>query len=137
MKTWFRSSWVLLVATLASLTAMLVRISRSVEPDVAAHPTGARRRATFGSEARDRFGPATPDDPRIRAVRKAKTDGHQRHPAQAGASITFWAKVQELREALDDFSGGKVVHAWLGTRGVILPRFGGRSVYCAVGTRWT
>lgn len=56
----------------------------------------------------------------VELIRKAKSDtriaGILLKPG--GLSSPFWAKVQELREALDDFKrSGKYVHAWLGYAG--------------------
>jgi protease-4 len=52
----------------------------------------------------------------VELIRKAKTDtritGILLRPG--GLSSPFWAKIQEVRDALDDFrASGKYVHAWL------------------------
>ncbi len=111
----------LLVATLASLTAMLLLyFAVGSEPDVAAHTTLVLRPGGDLPEVLHEIVFGGGEDLTIRAyvelIRKAKTDrrisGILLKPG--GLDSPFWAKVQELREALDDFKrSGKFVHAWL------------------------
>ena len=111
----------LLVATLASITAMLVLyFAVGSEPDVAARSTLVLRPGGDLPEVLPDIVFGAGDDLTIRAyvelIRKAKADrritGILLKPG--GLNSPFWAKVQELREALDDFkSSGKYVHAWL------------------------
>lgn len=111
----------LLIATAVSMTAMIVLyFAVGSEPAVAAHSTLVLRPGGDLPEVLPDFAFGDGDNLTIRAyvelIRKAKADqrisGILLKPG--GLNSPFWAKVQELREALDDFKGsGKYVHAWL------------------------
>ena len=111
----------LLIATLVSVTAMLVLyFAVGSEPAVAARTTLVLRPGGDLPEVLPEIVFGAGDDLTIRAyvelIRKAKADkritGILLKPG--GLNSPFWAKVQELREALNDFKrSGKYVHAWL------------------------
>ncbi len=111
----------LLIATLASATAMLLLyFTAGSEPGVAASTTLVLRPNGDLPEVLPDVVFGGGDGLTIRAyvelIRKAKADkritGILLKPG--GLSSPFWAKVQELREALDDFRrSGKYVYAWL------------------------
>jgi protease-4 len=111
----------LLIATLASVAAMLLMyLAVSAEPAVAARTTLVLRPSGDLPEVLPDVILGAGDDLTVRAyvelIRKAKSDrriaGILLKPG--GLNSPFWAKVQELRDALDDFrSGGKYVYAWL------------------------
>ncbi len=111
----------LLIAALASATAMLLLyLAVGSEPDVASRTTLVLRPEGDLPEVLPDVVFGAGDELTVRAyvelIRKAKADpriaGILLKPG--GLTSPFWAKVQELREALDDFRrGGKYVHAWL------------------------
>lgn len=115
----------LLVATLASAAAMLLLyLAVGAEPDVPDRAALILRPSGDLPEVLPDVVFGSGGDLTIRAyvelIRKAKSDrriaGILLKPG--GLNSPFWAKVQELREALDDFKrSGKYVHAWLGYAG--------------------
>jgi protease-4 len=110
----------LLVATVLSVAAMLLLyVVATQEPSVPSH-------ATLVLSPSGDLPEVLPDlvfsggELTVRAyvelIRKAKTDsriaGILLRPG--GINSPFWAKLQELRDAIDDFkTSGKYVHAWL------------------------
>ena len=111
----------LLVATLASAAAMVVLyLAVGAEPDVPPRAALVLRPAGDLPEVLPdvAFGAGSELTVRsyVELIRKAKSDsriaGILLKPG--GLSSPFWAKVQEIRDALDDFKrSGKYVHAWL------------------------
>lgn len=110
----------LLVATVVSVAAMVLLYALvSQEPSVPAHATLVISPSGDLPEVQPElvFGGG---DLTVRAyvelIRKAKTDaridGILLKPG--GINSPFWAKIQELRDAIDDFrTSGKYVYAWL------------------------
>lgn len=111
----------LLTATALSVVAMLLLyVAVSQEPDVPAHATLVLRPSGDLPEIASDFAFGAGDELTVRAylelIRKAKGDrriaGILLRPG--GIDSPFWAKVQELRGALEDFkTSGKYVYAWL------------------------
>ena len=111
----------LLVAALASAAAMLVLyLAVGAEPPVGAHTTLVLRPHGDLPEVLPDVVFGAGDELSIRAyvelIRKAKADTRIAGILLKPGSLDspFWARVQELREAIDDFKGsGKYVYAWL------------------------
>ena len=111
----------LLVATVISLGAMLLLYAIvSQEPDVPSHATLVLAPSGDLPEIVPDFAFGARDELTIRAyvelIRKAKNDpriaGILLKPG--GINSPFWAKIQELRDAIKDFkTSGKYVDAWL------------------------
>jgi protease-4 len=111
----------LLVATVISVGAMLLLyIVVAQEPDVPAHATLVLSPSGDLPEVQPQFilggGGGLTVRGYVELIRKAKGDsriaGILLKPG--GINSPFWAKLQELRGALDDFkTSGKYVHAWL------------------------
>ena len=110
----------LLIATVISVVAMaLLYVVVSQEPNVPAGATLVLRPSGDLPEVAPDFA-FSGDGLTVRAyvelIRKAKTDprikGILLRPG--GLNSPFWGKLQELREALDDFkASGKYIYAWL------------------------
>ncbi|OFW40593.1 MAG: signal peptide peptidase SppA [Acidobacteria bacterium RIFCSPLOWO2_12_FULL_67_14b] len=111
----------LLVAALASAAAMLVLyLAVGAEPPVGAHTTLVLRPHGDLPEVLPDVVFGAGDELSIRAyvelIRKAKADTRIAGILLKPGSLDspFWARVQELRDAIDDFKGsGKYVYAWL------------------------
>jgi protease-4 len=111
----------LVVATVISVAAMLLLyVAVSQEPDVPAHATLVLRPSGDLPEIVPDLVFGSGDDLTIRAyvelIRKAKHDSRIAGILLRPGSINspFWAKLQELRDAIEDFkTSGKYVHAWL------------------------
>jgi protease-4 len=111
----------LIVATAISIGAMLLLyLIVSQEPDVPSHATLVLAPSGDIPEIVPDFALGAGDELTIRAyvelIRKAKSDtriaGILLKPG--GINSPFWAKVQELRDAIKDFkTSGKYVDAWL------------------------
>jgi protease-4 len=111
----------LVVATVLSVVAMLLLyVVVSQEPDVPSHATLVLRPSGDLPEVVPELAFGAGDDLTVRAyielIRKAKHDsriaGILLRPG--GINSPFWAKLQELRDAIEDFkTSGKYVHAWL------------------------
>jgi protease-4 len=111
----------LLVATVISVAAMLLLyVVVAQEPDVPAAATLVLRPSGDLPEVLPDFAFGGGDELTVRAyvelIRKAKTDtrikGILLRPG--GINSPFWAKLQELRDAIEDFkTTGKYVYAWL------------------------
>ena len=111
----------LIVATVLSVAAMvLLYVVVTQEPSVPSHATLVLRPSGDLPEVLPELVFGNDDEITVRGyvelIRKAKTDariaGILLRPG--GIDSPFWAKVQELREALDDFkTSGKYVYAWL------------------------
>lgn len=111
----------LILATVLSVAAMLLLYAVvSQEPDVPPHATLVLRPSGDMPEVAPDLAFGGGGDLTIRAyvelIRKAKHDsriaGILLRPG--GINSPFWAKLQELRDAIDDFKqSGKYVHAWL------------------------
>ena len=111
----------LIVATLLSVAAMLLLyVLMSQEPRVPSNATLVLKPSGDLPEVLPDLILGGGDDLTMRAyvelIRKAKNDSRIKGILLRPGSIDspFWAKVQELREAVDDFkTSGKYVHAWL------------------------
>jgi protease-4 len=111
----------LVVATVISVAAMLLLyVMVSQEPDVPSHATLVLKPAGDLPEVLPDLAFGSGDQLTVRAyvelIRKAKGDSRIKGILlKPGAlSSPFWAKVQELRDAIVDFkTSGKYVHAWL------------------------
>ena len=111
----------LLVATVISVGAMLLLyVMVAQEPSVPSHATLVLSPAGDLPEVQPEFTLGGGDSLTVRGyvelIRKAKGDsriaGILLKPG--GINSPFWAKIQELRGAIDDFkTSGKYVHAWL------------------------
>ena len=111
----------LVVATVLSVAAMLLLyVVVSQEPSVPSHATLVLSPSGDLPEVQPELLFGGNDQLTVRAyvelIRKAKTDsriaGILLRPG--GINSPFWAKLQELREAIDDFkTSGKYVYAWL------------------------
>jgi protease-4 len=111
----------LIVATVLSVAAMLLLyVVVTQEPSVPSHATLVLRPSGDLPEVLPELVFGNSDELTVRAyvelIRKAKTDsriaGILLRPG--GINSPFWAKVQELREAIEDFkTSGKYVYAWL------------------------
>jgi protease-4 len=111
----------LVVATVISVGAMLLLyFVVAQEPDVPARATLVLRPSGDLPEVRPEFMLGGGHEITVRGyvelIRKAKGDariaGILLKPG--GLNSPFWAKIQELRAAIDDFkTSGKFVHAWL------------------------
>ena len=111
----------LLVATVISVGAMvLLYVVVAQEPSVPSHATLVLSPSGDLPEVLPDFALGRGDELTVRGyvelVRKAKGDsriaGILLKPG--GLNSPFWAKIQELRGALEDFkTSGKYVHAWL------------------------
>jgi protease IV len=111
----------LLVATVISVAAMLLLyVVMTQEPRVPPHATLVLSPSGDLPEVLPDFAFGAGDELTVRAyvelIRKAKNDaridGILLRPG--GINSPFWGKLQELREAIDDFkSSGKYVYAWL------------------------
>jgi protease-4 len=111
----------LLVATVLSVAAMLLLyVVATQEPSVPSHATLVLSPSGDLPEVLPDLVFAGGNELTVRAyvelIRKAKTDsriaGILLRPG--GINSPFWAKLQELRDAIDDFkTSGKYVHAWL------------------------
>ena len=111
----------LLVATVISLGAMILLYAIvSAEPDVPSHATLVLAPSGDLPEVVPDFTFGAGNQLTIRAyvelLRKAKTDSRIAGVLLKPGSLSspFWAKVQELRDAIKDFkTSGKYVDAWL------------------------
>jgi protease-4 len=111
----------LLAATVISIAAMaLLYVAMSQEPDVPAQATLVLRPSGDLPEVAPDFAFGGGDGLTIRAyvelIRKAKSDSRIKGILlrPGGINSPFWAKLQELREAIADFkTSGKYVYAWL------------------------
>ena len=111
----------LIVATVLSVAMMgLLYVVMTQEPRVPSHATLVLKPSGDLPEVLPDLAFGGGDDLTVRAyvelIRKAKTDSRIDGILLRPGSINspFWAKVQELREAIDDFkTSGKYVHAWL------------------------
>ncbi|HYE86089.1 MAG TPA: signal peptide peptidase SppA [Vicinamibacterales bacterium] len=111
----------LILATVVSVaTMLLLYVVVSREPDVPARATLVLRPAGDLPEIVPDFTLGGGDELTVRAyvelIRKAKGDsrvaGMLLRPG--GINSPFWGKLQELRDAIEDFKAtGKYVHAWL------------------------
>jgi protease IV len=111
----------LLIATVISVGAMLLLyFVVAQEPDVPSHATLVLSPSGDLPEVQPQFVLGGGNELTVRAylelIRKAKGDsrvaGILLKPG--GINSPFWAKIQELRGALEDFkTSGKFVHAWL------------------------
>src|SRR5687767_3492830 len=99
---------------------VLLYVVVTQEPSVPSHATLVLRPSGDLPEVLPELAFGNSDELTVRAyvelIRKAKTDsriaGILLRPG--GINSPFWAKVQELRSAIDDFkTSGKYVHAWL------------------------
>jgi protease-4 len=111
----------LIVATVISLGAMLLLYAIvSQEPEVPAHATLVLNPSGDLPEIVSDFSLGAGSELSIRAyvelIRKAKHDTRIKRILLKPGGLTspFWAKVQELRDAIKDFkTSGKPVDAWL------------------------
>ena len=111
----------LVVATVLSVAMMvLLYVVMTQEPRVPSQATLVLKPSGDLPEVLPELVFGGGDDLTVRAyvelIRKAKTDSRIKGILLRPGSLNspFWAKVQELREAIDDFkTSGKYVHAWL------------------------
>ena len=111
----------LIVATVLSVVAMLLLfVLMTQEPRVPSNATLVLTPSGDLPEVAPDLIFGGGDDLTVRAyvelIRKAKGDSRIKGILlrPGGINSPFWAKVQELREAIDDFkTSGKYVHAWL------------------------
>ena len=111
----------LIVASIISVAAMLLLYAVvSQEPDVPAHATLVISPSGDLPEIMPELAFGSGDELTIRAyvelIRKAKNDSRIAGILLRPGSLDspFWAKIQELRDAIEDFkTSGKPVHAWL------------------------
>jgi protease-4 len=111
----------LVVATVISVAAMLLLyVVMSQEPRVPSHATLVLSPSGDLPEVQPDFAFGGGGDLTVRGyvelIRKAKTDSRIKGILlrPGGINSPFWAKLQELRGAIDDFkTSGKYVYAWL------------------------
>lgn len=111
----------LVVATVLSVAAMLLLyVVVSQEPDVPANATLVISPSGDMPEIAPDLILGGSGELTVRGyvelIRKAKTDDRVKGILlrPGGISSPFWAKIQELRDAIEDFkNSGKYVHAWL------------------------
>ena len=111
----------LVVATVISVAAMLLLyVVMSQEPRVPSHATLVLSPSGDLPEVQSDFAFGGGGELTVRGyvelIRKAKTDSRIKGILlrPGGINSPFWAKLQELRGAIDDFkTSGKYVYAWL------------------------